>query len=173
METAEIEPVGAHCRNPVGLADAVDEDDQRVLAYAQASGDLDGERAVAAFVRREHVAVEIDRARVVDRTEMDERAARLLLGRGEASAVPERGLVVVQLGDLGVPVAGHLQIERPVEVVFDAFGRMLGLAIAEPTVSGGAEEAEPAHVVGVGDGLPRAVERGGLPRCPAAQDVAQ
>ena len=51
VETAEIEPVGAHCRNPVGLADAVDEDDQRVLAYAQASGDLDGERAVAALVR--------------------------------------------------------------------------------------------------------------------------
>ena len=173
METAEIEPVGAHCGNPVGLADAVDEHDQRVLAYADAAGDLDGERAVAAFVRRKHVAVEIDRARVVDRTEMDERAAGFLLGRGEASAIPERGLVVVQLGNLGVPVAGHLQIERPVEVVFDAFSRMLRLAVAEPAILGGPQDAESAHVVRVGDGLPRAVERGGLPRCPAAQEVAQ
>ena len=173
MEAAEIEPVGAYCGNPFGLSDAVDEHNQRMFACANAAGDLDGERAVAAFVGRKHVAVEIDRARVVDRTEMDERAAGFLLGRGEASAVPERGLVVMQLGNLGVPVAGHLQVKGSVEVVFDAFSRMLRLAVAEPAILGGPEDAEPAYVVRVGDGLPRAVERGGLPRCPPAQQVAQ
>ena len=158
MQASEIEPVGPHGWNPFWFADAVHEHDERVVARCNPARHLDRKRAIAALMGRKLFPIEEHRARVVHRTEVNESPAELAGLGGEAAPIPQRGFVVVQLGDLGVPIAGHLQLQRGVEVVLDPLGGMRRLAVSEPAILGRAEDAEAADVVGVGDGPPGSVQ---------------
>ena len=75
------------------------------------------ERSEAAFVIADSFLVDPDVGAVVCRTDVEEGAGARFRLCIEVSLVPEDALVMKELGDLGVPVAGNLERRRGREVI--------------------------------------------------------
>ena len=124
-QPAVIPPVGIERRDALGQPLVVDLHHQRVLPLPHLVGDLEVEGRVAADVLADLAAVQSHDRLVVRGPEIEERAS---VGAGlvvEQIAVPDRTLVVVELGTLGVPVARDQQRAVGVEIVLEELRAVL------------------------------------------------
>ena len=166
-QPAVVPPVGIERRNALGQPFVVDLHHQRVLPLAHLAGDLEVEGRVAADVFADLAAVQPHDRLVVRRPEVEERAAVRAGLVVEQIAVPDRTLVVVELGTLGVPVARHQQRAVSVEIVLEKLGAVL-VEIVVGEVGHIVLQRFAAIVVvtvfvRIDDRLPEPVERHGLP----------
>ena len=125
-DAAVVPPVGVDSGDAVRVALVVHLDHQRVLPRLQLLRDLEIEGREAARMLADQAPVQGRDRLVVGAVEMEEIAVPRLRGRVEEAPVPDRPFVIVQLLPLGIPVAGHFQRARRVEIVFDQF-RLVGI----------------------------------------------
>ncbi len=79
----------------------------------------------------------------------------------EVAAIPDRSFIQQQVRALRVPVAGHFEQGRTIEVVLHAIGGTRWLLIPEEAIRVGLHAvSEVAHLEWIDDCLPFAVERG-------------
>ena len=116
-EAAVVEPVIANGGDAVDQAGGVDGDDDEVGAGVEDGGDFAVERREAAFVIADPFLIDPNMGAVVGCTDVEERAGARFGLRVEVSLIPDDALVVEQLRELGVPVAGNFERGRGREVV--------------------------------------------------------
>lgn len=123
-------------------------------------GHLKLKRCEAACVLTEALAVEPDDALVVDAVEMEE-ITFAGLGIGvETLAVPDRALIIVEVGRLSVPVTGDVETAVRVEIVLLERGEVCTVAVLCVAVVVGLQTVvEVSHLVRIDDSFPGAVKR--------------
>src|ERR1700758_2097635 len=105
-KAAIMEPVDANGGNAIDEPSGVHGDDDEVGSGAEDFCDFTIKRREAAFVIADALLVDPNVGTVVGCTDVEEGASTRLGLCVEVSLVPEDTLVVEELGDLGVPVAG-------------------------------------------------------------------
>ena len=135
MQPSIVPPISFECGNVVFVARVIHGGHDKVCSGMHPLRNLAVKRGVASLVLADLLTVHPEPRTIVGRANVQKDARMFLRLVSEVALIPDRPLVIEERFALRVPVAGHLELGRLGEVVFDRSGILrLGLLVEEPSI---------------------------------------